>query len=218
VSARRGPRLRAVALISIAAAVTLPSAVASAATRDSRGRLPPSSRKELVKLFGPKLEPLGLHITRAALVDTDNRRSASGTHLAIYVEPDGAYSPTQYLGGTATVSRVFLPSVFDRWPGLQSFDVCQEPLPATDSSPEPPPETQVFVLRGGAAAFDWKHADLAALLTQGVRASKAAGDSGQVKFSVFVAEHLRTVPEFQDAFDRATSALQAEPTSSTEYR
>ena len=42
-----------------------------------------------MKLLGPKLEPLGLHITRAALVDTENRRSATGTHLAVYVEPDG---------------------------------------------------------------------------------------------------------------------------------
>ncbi len=68
-----------------------------------------------------------MHITRAALVDAENRRSATGTHLAVYVEPDGAYSPTAYLAGTATVSRVFLPFVFDRWPGLRSFDVCQEP-------------------------------------------------------------------------------------------
>jgi hypothetical protein len=202
----------------VAAAVAFTSNPAGAATGDSDRRLPPSSRKELVQLFGAKVEPLGLHITRAALVDTENRRSAAGTHLAVYVEPVGAYSPTQYLTGTATVSRVFLPLVFNRWPGLQSFDVCQEPLPKTDNRAEPPPETQVFVLRGGVDAVDWKHADLAELLAQGVRASNEAGDSGQVSLSVFVAKHLRALPEFRDASDRATSAAQTETSSSTEYR
>ncbi len=146
--------------------------------------------------LGPKVELLGLRITRAAVVDTENR------HLA----------------GTATVSRVFLPFVFDRWPGLRSFDVCQEPLPETDDRAEPPPETQVFVLRGGVDTVDWKHADLAELLAQGVRASNEAGDSKQVKLSVFVAKHLRTAPEFTDAFDRASAELQTQPTSPTQYR
>ena len=32
---------------------------------------------------------------------------------------------------------------FERWPGFTSFDVCQEPLPADDARPEPPPITKV---------------------------------------------------------------------------
>jgi hypothetical protein len=207
-----------VVLLSVVGTVALSSATAGAVARNGRRQLPPSSRKELVKLLGPKIEALGLHITRAALVDAENRRSATGTHLALYVEPDGAYSRTDYLAGTTTVSRVFLPLVFDRWPGLRSFDVCQEPLPETDDRAEPPPETQVFVLREGVDAVDWRHADLAELLAQGVRASNEAGDSKQVEFSVFVAKHLRALPEYKDAFDRATADVQTKPTSSTEYR
>jgi hypothetical protein len=76
----------------------------------------------------------------------------------------------------------------------------------------------VFVLRGGVDTVDWKHADLAELLAQGVRASNGAGDSGQVKLTVFVAKHLRTAPEFTDAFDRASAELQTQPPSSTQYR
>jgi hypothetical protein len=218
VNAPRRSRLHAVAVVSVATAVVLTSATGGAATGDSRRRLPPSSRKELVRVLGPKVAPLGLHITRAALVDTDNRRSANGTHLALYVEPDGAYSPAEYLAGTATVSRVFLPLVFDRWPGLRSFDVCQEPPPEVDDRPEPAPETQVFVRRGGRDAVDWQNADLAELLAQGVRASNEAGGSKQVKLSVFVAKHLQTIPEYKDAFDRATAELQTQPSSSTQYR
>jgi hypothetical protein len=171
-----------------------------------------------VELLGPKVQTLGLHITRAALVDPQNHRSATGTHLALYVEPNGAYSPTAYLAGTATVSRAFLPFVFDRWPGLRSFDVCQEPRRVRDNHAEAPPETQVFVRRAGVGAVDWQHADLAELLAQDVRASNEAGDSQPIEFSVFVAEHLRALPEFKDAFDRATTDLQTHPTSSTEYR
>lgn len=203
-----------VALITAAMATSVAANPSSSLSK----ALPPSSRKELVKIFASKIAPLGLHIPRAALVDSENRRSATGTHLALYVEPDGDYSPAEYLLGIATVSRVFLPFIFNRWPGLRSFDVCQEPLAQVDNRSEPPPETQVFVLRRGVDAVDWKHADLAELLAEAARASREAGDSGQVELSVFVAKHLQTVPEFKDAFARAADDLQTEPTSSTRYR
>ena len=155
-----------------------------------------------MKLLGPRVEPLGLHVTRAALVDSENRRSATGTHLAVYVEPDGAYTPAEYLAGTVTVSRVFLPFVFDRWPGLRSFDVCQEPVASADDRSEPPPETQVFVRRRGAGALDWEQADLAALLAESGRAAREAGDSTPEALTLFVAKHLRRAPEYQDAVAR----------------
>lgn len=118
-SERLRPRPHAV-LLSVAAAVSLGSAAVGAATHDSGKHLPPSSREELVKILGPKVERLGLRITE--------------------------------------------------------------------------------------------------LLAQGVRASNEAGDSSQVKLSVFVAKDLRTAPEFTDAFDRASAELQTQPTSSTQYR
>ncbi|MEX1007100.1 MAG: hypothetical protein WD271_04570 [Acidimicrobiia bacterium] len=224
-SARRRLRLHTALLVSavavaVVALVTVASATstATAAPKSVAKEFPPSSRKELVKIFAPKIAPLGLHITRAALVDSKNRRSTTGTHLAVYVEPDGEYSPAEYLNGIATVSRVFLPFVFDRWPGLRSFDVCQEPLPERDKRSEPPPETQVFVLRRGVDAVDWEHVDLAELLARGARASRKAGDSGRVELSVFVAKRLQTVPEFTDAFSRAADEVQTKPTSSTRYR
>ena len=140
----RATRLAA-GLVLVAALVGA-SGIVSAAARDSS--LPPSSRKELVAIFAKKVKPLGLRITRAALVNPAQERASQGTHLAIYVEPTGEYSIDDYLDGTVTVSKVFLPSVFERWKGLKSFDVCQEPKPAVDDGPTPAPETP----RGPAAS------------------------------------------------------------------
>jgi hypothetical protein len=216
VSAERVWRALAPALL-LATVTCATVATASATTRGTKP-LPPSSRKELVRILGPKVEPLGLRITRAALVDADNQRSSTGTHLAVYVEPVAVYSPTDYLDGTATVSRAFLPFVFERWPGLRSFDVCQEPPPDVDSRDEPPPETQVFVLRRGMNAVNWKTADLAVLLAEAARADQAAGNTGRPALSVFVARHLQTEPEFLAAYDQASSEPRTEPESSNSYR
>ncbi len=170
-----------------------------------------------MKLLGPKVAPLGLHVTRAALVDAENRRSPTGTHLAVYVEPDGPYTPAEYLAGTVTVSRVFLPFVFDRWPGLRSFDVCQEPRASVDDRSEPPPETQVFVRRRGAGAVDWEHADLATLLAESGRAAGEAEDSTPVALTLFVAKHLQRAPEYEEAVARA-SADAASTSTTARYR
>ena len=216
-SRRHQPTRRILVLATLVVAVALTPATAgtgaSAATRDRR--LPPSSRTALVKLLGPMVEPLGLHVTRAALVDSENRRSPTGTHLAVYVEPDGDYTPADYLGGTVTVSRVFLPFVFDRWPGLRSFDVCQEPVTSVDDRSEPPPETQVFVRRRGAGALDWEQADLSALLAESGRAAREAGDSAPVALTLFVAKHLQRTPDYRDAVARASADA---PTTSTTGR
>jgi hypothetical protein len=208
VSRRHQPtrRILVLATLAVAVALTPAGAGAGAETQDRNRRLPPSSRTALVKLLGPRVEPLGLHVTRAALVDAENRRSPTGTHLAVYVEPDGPYTPTEYLAGTITVSRVFLPFVFDRWPGLRSFDVCQEPVTSVDDRSEPPPpETQVFVRRRGAGGVDWEHADLAALLAESDRAASEAGDSRPVALTLFVAEDLQRAPEYEEAVARASA-------------
>jgi hypothetical protein len=211
-------RRRVVVATILALASTIGIAgVAGAARNAGDGALPPAGRRELVKLFGARLEPLGLRITRAALVDADNVRSAAGTHLALYVEPIAAYADADYLDGVATVSRVFLPSVFRRWPGLRSFDVCQEPKPADDSRTEPPPETQVFVLKGGVDRVNWKKADLSDLLAA---AEEARADRGEerVDLSVFVASHLRDHPRYRDAVEETPSGSPDAPASSDLYR
>jgi hypothetical protein len=215
ITARR--RIASTAVLALACVLLVPGAASGAANGAEDDALPPSGRKELVKLFRGRVEPLGLRITRAALVDADNLRSAEGTHLALYLEPTGAYSDADYLDGVAAVSRLFLPSVFRRWPGLQSFDVCQEPEPADDARAEPPPETQVFVLKPGIDRVHWKKADLADLLAAAADARADRGDE-RIDLSVFVASHLRDHPRYQDALAESPSGSPDAPASSDTYR
>ena len=127
--------------------------------------LPPRDKASLSAPFEGELADLGLRITRAALVDPETGLPSRGaTHLAVYVEPTGDYSTDDFAEGVVTVSRVFLPSAFERWPGLTSFDVCQEPLPEVDDALQPAPKTQIAVSRAEADDFDWAGADLAEYL------------------------------------------------------
>ena len=57
---------------------------------------------------------------------------------------------------------VFLPFVFDRWPELHSFDVCQEPFNSTAETP--PSLTIIDLTREAAATVDWGQLDLAGLI------------------------------------------------------
>jgi len=174
--------------------LTAPASVAHA-DRGSRS-LPPATRKDLVAIFEKKVAPLGLHVTRAALVDLYGKRNTSGTHLAIYVEPTGDYTPDEYLQGTIDVTRVFIPYVFERWKHLQSFDVCQEPRPAVDDRPIPPPETQVYFTRAGAELVDWPTASLATMIQTSTTEADDAGTQRPVRFSLFVTKHLQNVPTY----------------------
>jgi hypothetical protein len=167
--------------------------------------LPPSARTDLVAIFGPKVKRFGLRVTRAALVNTVNQRSARGTHLAIYVEPTGAYTPEDYIDGTVDVSRVFLPYVFRRWKGLKSFDVCQEPRPAVDNRLSPPPETQIYADRSGSQAIDWATVDVATLVEQSNAEAAASGTARPAAFSLFVAAHLQLTPAYQSAVGEPTT-------------
>ena len=129
--------------------------------------LPPSNQAALQRMFDPQLAPLGLHTTRAALQDPhDYRRSAKGTHLAMYVEPtaQGLVDRATYVRNIMRVAHIFLPSIYKRWPGLKSFDICQEPEQVLDPRPAPIPVTQLVASRQAAATVDWKHATLVTLL------------------------------------------------------
>jgi hypothetical protein len=131
--------------------------------------LPPRSKAAISAPFEDELADMGLRITRAALVDPETGLPArDATHLAVYVEPTGSYSLDDFADGVVTVSRVFLPSAFERWPGLTSFDVCQEPVPGVDDSPQPAPKTQIAVSRTEADEFDWAGADLQEYLDRAV--------------------------------------------------
>jgi hypothetical protein len=121
----------------------------------------------LRRLYDPVLEPMGLRLTRGALIDTSNDQytpSNDGTHLALYVEPTGDYTDAQYLDGFWTVTALITPDVFARWSGLESYDICQEPLPSVDDKPEPFPITQINLTRDAAATVDWENGDLVDLL------------------------------------------------------
>jgi len=156
--------------------------------------LPPRGKAAISAPFERELSDLGLRITRAALVDPDTGlRGPGATHLAVYVEPTGsAYSPDDFADGVVTVSRVFLPSAFERWPGLTSFDVCQEPLPGVDDSPEPAPKTQIAVSRAEADEFDWAGADLEEYLDRAV-----AVDDEELR--IYADSEVATSARFRDA-------------------
>jgi hypothetical protein len=202
------------------APVALLSGTADAATVDAvpaASSLPPSARKDLVAIFGPQVRKFGLRVTRAALVDAEQKRDPHGTHLAIYVEPTGEYTPQDYVDGTVDVTRVFLPSVFARWKGLRSFDVCQEPRPVVDDRASPPPETQVFATRAGSRKIDWSTTDVATLVSTSDQEAASAGAARPVAFSLYVAAHLLHTPAYQEAVGTGAGAATPAPPTTYEY-
>ncbi len=177
------------------------STTAAPATTEAPSDLPPLAAIELEPLYREALTGLGLRLTaRGGLIDrTDSRYepSPTGTHLALYVEPVGDRTPEQYVEGLGTVTVVFS-DVFDRWPGLESFDVCQEPVDAVDSSDEPQPITQIDMTRSQAAAFDWSTVRPVDV----VRAALAEPRGIRLRISPSLADH----PSYQAVLDEARSA------------
>ena len=151
--------------------------------------LPPNDFERLSDIFDPQLKPLGLHLTRGALIDRSGggyRESANGHHLAVYVEPTGEYTLGQYAEGIVSSARVFLPEVFQRWKDLRTFDVCQEPLPGVDDRKEPPSVTQLYVSRAEVKSIRWKTVTLPELL--------AAKDPARESFTLYVAPEVMSDP------------------------
>lgn len=181
--------MRAPAFVVLLLAATL-SGVACASDSDERA-LPPNDFDELADIFDPQLEPLGLKLTRGALIDTSNggyRESDTGRHLAVYVEPTGEYTPAEYAEGILPSAQVFLPLVFERWDELKTFDVCQEPLPGVDDRKEPPPVTQIYVSRAEARGFDWNTVTLPELL--------AAKEPARESYRLYVAPEITNDPSW----------------------
>ncbi len=196
----RAPRLAtriAVVLTLVVSTLAVPVFVTAADAQSSS--LPPSARKALAAIFDPKVKKFGLRVTRAALVNPKQQRDAHGTHLAIYVEPVGDHTPEQYIDGTVDVTKVFVPYVFERWKGLKSFDVCQEPRAAVDPRPVPPPETQFYATRAGVDLVDWKAVDVATMIQASRAEAAAASTKRPVRLSLFVTQHLQNTPAYQQA-------------------
>ena len=125
------------------------------------GELPPPSALDLEPLYGEALAAAGMQLTdRGGTIDRSGGgyvASPEGTHLALYVEPiDPARTAQEYIDGILDVALVFS-DIYDRWPGLESYDVCQEPAdPDGTLGPEPLPVTQIELTRAESEAIDWE--------------------------------------------------------------
>jgi len=189
--------LLAAALVALSAlvATVVPTNRASAAGTD----LPPSTLDALQRRFDPQVEALGLRVTRAMLQNLQTyEQDPEGTHLALYVEPiKPGYTNAQYLKNFTKLTHLLVPAVFERWKGLESFDICQEPV--DDPRAVPPPVTQIFVERDSLDRVSgWRRANLTQLLAASPRVrSIAAG------YYVYFAPDLRDEPLFVDAAAKA---------------
>jgi hypothetical protein len=139
---------------------TTASSVAPADGAALDGDLPPKDTLAFAHLYEEQLTELGVRLTaRGGLIDTSDGgyvQSEGGMHLALYVEPIAqTFTPDQYIDGIQSVAKVFADDVFDRWPGLVSFDVCQEPPQTLDPRPEPVATTQIELTREQNDAIDW---------------------------------------------------------------
>jgi hypothetical protein len=163
-----GRPVRAVAALVVALALSAGAlalgvglSTAGAASPD----LPPAKQAALAKLFRDRLKPFGLRVSRGLLQRAGTYEpDPTGTHLALYVTPTSSkYATADYVKNFAKITQIFVPMVFNRWDGLQTFDICQEPV--DDAREEPPPVTQIFVGRSALDRVgDWKRATLVELL------------------------------------------------------
>ena len=132
----------------------------SSTTTVDPSTLPPARPLELEPLYGDALAAVGMRLTdRGGTIDRSGGgyvASPTGTHLALYVEPvDDGRTLEEYYEGIRDVALVFA-DVFERWPGLETYDVCQEPIdPDGTQGPEPRPVTQIELTRAEAEAIDW---------------------------------------------------------------
>ena len=137
----------------------------------------PADLDDVRAVFADDLADLGLRLTdRGGVLERDGYvESTTGTHLALYVEPIGAYSDDDYAEGILTTARLLGPEALRRWDALESFDVCQEQPGTTtvDGEPDLAPYTQLDMTRAQVEALDWDTLTLAELLAV---ASEQAGE------------------------------------------
>ena len=181
--------------------------VAMAACASPEGRtggaavpgFPPSDQQALIRHLQPMVQPFGLTVTRASLLDLDAGYESSprGRHLALYAEPDATYPPARYVGNVAPLTAALV-GIFHRWPELESFDICQEPFGST--SDPPPAVTLVNVPREDALSIEWDGLDLAELLAEALIRYGNADPRG---LRVEVSGPARRHPDYREALRRA---------------
>lgn len=159
---------------------------------DEPATLPPLEASAVAGTYEDKLSALGLRLTdRGGLVDQSFEPDPDGTHLSLYVAPLGPRDDMAYVEGIVDVTALFAQDVFDRWPELESFDVCQEAVPAEEGATAPA-RTQVTLTRAAAASIDWTTADVGDVLA-------ATQDDSESKL-LFLDSSLR--PLAREALDR----------------
>ena len=164
--------------------------------------LPPPKALDLEELYGEELAAVGMKLTdRGGLIDRSGGgyvASPTGQHLALYVEPIGDRTTEEYIDGILDVALVFS-DIYDRWPGLESYDVCQEPPdPDGTQGPEPLPVTQIELTRAQSDAIDWDEATVESLI---------AGSKADPKELVLrVSSELATNPAYQALLPESADA------------
>lgn len=195
---RRAPLLLAAALILAACADEDPDSATESTTTTvtttttatdqpvDEASLPPGDFESLAAIFEPRYEPLGMRLTRASVVEIDG-----GAHLQLYVEPTEAVEPQQYLDSIVPTTAAVVPFIFDEWPELASFDVCQEPPPGVDDRVAPEQVTVVALTRDQAESLDWPDPDLTELMSAVIDAERI----GEVRGN----DAVEALPDFQAA-------------------
>jgi hypothetical protein len=163
---------------------------------DLDGDLPPVDAIHADAIIGADLAALGLRLTnRGGLIDrSDNGydKSVTGTHYALYVEPIlDSYTIDDFAVNLVALTKATAPVLFDRYPGLESYDICQEPRSIDDNALYPPPVTQIELDRGQVESIDWETFDLATLFAQ-------RDTGGTVRISPSVAVHPSLAEYAQD--------------------
>jgi hypothetical protein len=135
----------------------------------ARGDLPPLDSfsiddiTELDEIYGPALAAVDLRITRGGVVEFQE-----GDHLQIYAEPitpAEANGPQVYLDRMLTSFQAVAPLLFDAYPELDSFDLCQEVVPDPATAPaeagyEEPVTLFLLTRAGYESVDDWSTATL----------------------------------------------------------
>jgi hypothetical protein len=127
---------------------------------EATSELPPQTPYDLEPFYAEALADIGMRLTnRGGLIDRSGGgyvSSPEGTHLALYVEPIADRTTEEFIDGIRDVAVIFS-DVFERWPGLESYDVCQEPTdPDGTQEAEPLPVTQIELTRAESEAIDWE--------------------------------------------------------------
>jgi hypothetical protein len=167
---------RAAVLVALGTLVGSASCAGSDADGPDGPSLSAFPREAVENVFAERLADLDREITTVGLIE--RTAGAGATHLAVYLAPTTPLTPDEYAAGMWTITDALATDVFERWPEVQSFDVCQvasadvdangyptdDPSTATD---EQDTVTLVDMRRDQAANIDWNGGALADLLRPG---------------------------------------------------